>query len=387
MVGRECAGKVEALPMPREMTLGIVTAKAIEHAAIRHILDAPQDHQSLLDRKWYCIGTVPSVDPDTSHQVVVSQQTRDGTRDAAAAVTGLLLSFPSIRFILMCGIAAGGRSAEMHLGDIVSATEGIVDYGHLRVAGEGGVLRRPLGDVSAALLDADNRLAEAEIHGRRPWLTTLAALERDNVAFRRPPPAGMPAVHRGAIGSADVLLRDAALRDILTSRHRIIALEMEASGIAVAARHHGREYFVVRGVSDLADQDKDDRWQGYAAAGAAAYLRALLGGLLPEQSTSPPVRRGSTAAMAQIVEALLGSRLVRDEHDRQRLLDELPTHIRSAVPYSPASRTHVISIVRTCQDHPGGLDALLDSLSLLIGAESREFGALADVIRQNWNRG
>lgn len=32
---------------------------------------------------------------------------------------------------------------------------------------------------------------------------------------------------------------------------------------------------VVRGISDYADSYKSDRWQGYAAAAAAAYAREL----------------------------------------------------------------------------------------------------------------
>jgi nucleoside phosphorylase len=366
--------------MPGEVTIGIVTAVTIEQAAVRKVVNGPRDQHG------YCLGSIPSADRATPHHVAVRQQTRDGTRDAAAAVTDLVLAFPSVRFVLMCGIAAGAPQAGVRLGDVVSATAGIVDYGHLTVTDDGGALRRAPGDVSAAFVDADNRLAQDEVAGRRPWLTTLAGLEQDNAAFRRPPPPGTPVVHRGALGSADILLRNAALRDSVAGRHRVIAFEMEAAGVATAARRHEREYFVVKGISDLGDRHKDDRWHGYAAAGAAAYLHALLGTLAPAGSTSKPARRGSIAAVTRIVEALLGSRSVRDEHDRQRLIDALPTHIGSRVPYSPSARTHVISIVRTCQEYPDGRDALLDSLSLLIGTDHPELDDLAEVIRENWSQ-
>jgi nucleoside phosphorylase len=374
--------------MPGEVTFGIVTALAIELAAVRTAMDGVGDCRVAGDPHYYWAGTIASTDQGAPHQVVVSLQTRDGTRDAAASVVDLIRSFPSLRSVLMCGIAAGAPTGGPRRGDIVSATDGVIDYGHVRAAAGARALRRPLGDVSAEVLRADHRLAEGEIHGRRPWISTLAALERENAAFRRPPPPGTPAVHRGAIGSADVLLRDAALRDDLARRHRVIAFDMEASGVATAARLHGREWFMVRGVSDLADEHKDDRWHGYAAATAASYLRALLGMIAPEAGTAVPGRRGGPgrmAAVSRIVEALLASRRVRDEHDRQRLLDELPTHIRSGIPYSPTSRTHVISIVRTCQYFPDGQDALLEALSLLLGTETPEFSTLADVIRHNWS--
>lgn len=373
--------------MPEEVTIGIVTAIPIELAAVRMVLDDARDHHVEGDPNYYCTGSVPSADPRFPHRVAVLPQTRDGTRDAAAGVNDLIRSFPSLRSVLMCGIAAGAPTEQVRLGDIVSATRGVVDYGHVRATDHGRELRRPAGDPSADLIRADNRLAEGEIHGQRPWEATLAALERANHAFRRPPSASAPAVHRGAVGSADVLLRDAELRDDLVRRYRIIAVEMEGSGVATAARLHGREWFMVRGISDLADSHKNDDYHGYAAAAAAAYLRALLAMTRPAPGSTPPVRRDghSSAALSRIVEALLKSRLVRGEHGRQQLVDELPVHIRSGVVYSPTSRVHVISIVRTCQDFPGGRDALLDALALMLGEESSEFVAMAEVIRANWD--
>lgn len=374
--------------MPEDATIGIVTAITVELAAVRMVLDGAHRGHAEGDPNHYYFGSIPSTNPYVPHHVVVSRLVRDGTRDAAAGVIDLIRSFPSLRAVLMCGIAAGIPAAGTTLGDIVSATAGIVDYGHVRAVGDERVLRRAPGDVSATMLRADHRVADDELAGRRSWLPTLAALGQAGAAFRRPDPQGTPAVHRGAIGSGDVLLRDAALRDDLARRHRIIAFDMEAAGVATAAGLHSREWFMVRGVSDFADNHKDDRWQGYAAAAAASYLRALLGETAPQAQAVTPVRSGGpgrTAAVSRIVEALLASSHVRDEHDRRRLLEELPAHIRSGVAYSPTTRIHVISIVRTCQSFPDGRDALLDALSLLLGAETSAFSTLAEVIRDNWN--
>jgi nucleoside phosphorylase len=376
--------------MPEEVTIGVVTAIPIELAAVRLALDLANDHLVQPDPNHYCIGDVPSADPHTPHRVVVTQQPRDGTRDAAAIVVDLTRSFSSVRAVLMCGIAAGTPLAGIQRGDIVSATAGIVDYGHLRAVDGERLLRRTSETVSAVFLRADHRLAEGEIHERRPWTATLAALGA-NPAFRRPQP-GEPAVHRGAVGSGDVLLRDAGLRDSLAAQHRVIAFEMEASGVSVAAGLHGREWFMVRGISDLADAAKDDRWHGYAAAAAAAYLRALLAMAKPFSRPSPPAPPGRTggpgsaAAVARIVDAMLGVRRVREEHERQRLVDALPGHIRAAVAYSPTARTHVISIIRTCEDYPDGRDALLDALALLLSAEGPEYARLEQIVRDNWRR-
>lgn len=377
--------KTGTAKMPEEATIGIVTAIPIELAAVRLTLDHGKDHLAPPDPNHYCIGSIPSADRHMPHRVVVTQQPRDGTRDAAATVVDLTRSFPSIRAVLMCGIAAGAPRAGVRLGDIVSATRGIVDYGHVRAVDGDSTLRRTPEAASTTFLRADNRLAEGEVHGRHPWSTPLAQLMA-NPAFGRPQP-GEPAVHRGAIGSADVLLRDAELRDRLVTRHGIIAFEMEASGVSAAAGLHGLEWFMVRGISDLADATKDDRWHGYAAAAAAAYLRALLGMATPFSAAAPSGRQGgpgSAAAVRRIVDAMLGVRRLRDEQERQRLVDALPRHMRTAVPYSPTARTHVISILRTCEEFPDGREALLDALALLLSEENPEYAGLEQAVRENW---
>lgn len=372
--------------MPDEVTIGIVTAIPIELAAVRMILDDVFDQRRLQDPNNYCIGYIPVADSDRRHRVVAGQQTRDGTRNAAATVIDMMRSFPSLRAVVMCGIAAGAPRSRVSRGDIVSATGGVVDYGHLRAVAGARRLRRPAPDVSAALLRADHRLAEGAIHGRRPWEITLAELQDDNAAFRRPEPAGPPTVHRGAVGSGDVLLRDAALRDDLAGQHDVLAFEMEGSGVSTSAALHGKEWFMVRGISDLGDERKDDRWLGYAAAAAAAYLRNLLRMTdpWPTAGGGGPGAAGNGSAVGRMVEAMLNVRRIRDENERQRLLDELPAYIRAGIPYSPTARTHVISIIRTCESFPEGQGALLEALGLFLGPESPEFGTVAGVLRDGW---
>jgi hypothetical protein len=69
------------------------------------------------------------------------------------------------------------------------------------------------------------------------------------------------------------------LRDALRDKWRIKAIEMEGAGVADAAWTLERDYFIVRGISDYADSNKNDLWQPYAQIVAAAYVRALLGTL------------------------------------------------------------------------------------------------------------
>jgi nucleoside phosphorylase len=61
-------------------------------------------------------------------------------------------------------------------------------------------------------------------------------------------------------------------RDEIATQHNLIAFEMEASGI-----WDQLPCFVVKGVCDYADSHKNKYWQHYAAATAAACMKAILG--------------------------------------------------------------------------------------------------------------
>ena len=80
-----------------------------------------------------------------------------------------------------------------------------------------------------------------------------------------------PAIHYGIIASANQLMRDAKIRDKLSSERGIICFEMEAAGLV-----NTFPCIVIRGICDYADTHKNDEWQGYAAMTAAAYAKELL---------------------------------------------------------------------------------------------------------------
>ncbi|KAJ4861173.1 ankyrin repeats (3 copies) domain-containing protein [Trichoderma breve] len=87
----------------------------------------------------------------------------------------------------------------------------------------------------------------------------------------------------GPIGSGDKLMKNADKRNELRDKYNIIGLEMEAAGtmdqIPVG---------IIRGVCDYGDEHKNDEWQPYAAAMAAAYARAVLAEILPENMVPMP---------------------------------------------------------------------------------------------------
>ncbi|EAQ90477.1 hypothetical protein CHGG_02412 [Chaetomium globosum CBS 148.51] len=82
-----------------------------------------------------------------------------------------------------------------------------------------------------------------------------------------------PEIHYGTIASGNSLVKDAATRDRIVADVGVdcICFEMEAAGLM---NHF--PCLVIRGICDYADSHKNDRWQRYASATAAAYTKELL---------------------------------------------------------------------------------------------------------------
>ncbi|MEN3613727.1 hypothetical protein AAH979_29780 [Plantactinospora sp. ZYX-F-223] len=400
--------------------VGIVTALPVECVAMRMMVDELEELRVPGDPNHYRGGTLPSRDPERPHRVVTAVQTEDGTRNAAAICADMARSFPGLGTFVMCGIAGGVPAPHqpdrhVRLGDIVVATKGVVDYDHVWTVDGTDTLRRSVQQPSKALLRADRELEMKELTGELPWGALLDTAQARAAWFRRPAeetdplarqepvesrpgtraewPVGSPRVHRAAVGSADRLLRDAARRDALAGRHQIRAVEMEGSGVAVAADLHERQWFMVRGVADYCDnRTKNDVWHPYAALGAAAYVRALLAETAPFGSedgrpAGPAANGLQPNGLQVIVDALLSVPAMRDDYQRRAVINMLPEHIRTAVPDSVVGRLHVVGLVRTCEHYPGGREALLDALRLTFGADDPDYRRINGIVERHWSGG
>jgi nucleoside phosphorylase len=255
---------------------------------------------------------MPSQLPEQPHQVVLTLLPDTGNVAAAAACANLVRSFGSIEQVIMVGIAAGIPDPDhplqhVRLGDIVVATWGVVDYDHVVDRPDGEAPRQSFPRPSPLLTPRARMLEALDQIGVRPWEEHLERAVRTLDGFARPPadtdrlftddtpgserahpdPAasghrdGLPKVHLGRIGSADRAMRNAAARDDLAARYGIRAIEMEGNGVGRAVFASGREWFVVRGISDYGDSRTDQLWRKYAAVVAAAYVRALLAQCAP----------------------------------------------------------------------------------------------------------
>jgi nucleoside phosphorylase len=341
--------------------IGIVTALAVERAAVETMIAGLVERTVPDDPNHYLVGRATSRDEARPHRIVLAVQAQDGTRNAAAISTDLMRSFPGVRCLIMCGIAGGvpAPTPERHvrLGDIISATAGVIDYDHTRTVDGAEHLRRAVSGLSSALLRADREMEAKELRGQWPWRAWLTGRPSNS--------PGWPRVHRCAIGSADRLVRDVIKRDEIAVRHSVRAVEMEASGLAVASDLHGRHWFIVRGIADYCDNEtKNDAWHPYASLVAAAYTRGLLAGA--------------------ILDALLKIPQMRDDYQRRAIMSLLPDHIRTMIADNPNGRLHVLAMIQTCIDARGGRESLVGALRLSLPEESPRLLRTVATIDQFW---
>lgn len=100
---------------------------------------------------------------------------------------------------------------------------------------------------------------------------TNTATQRLLPAGRSKIDVGQPQIRFGRFGSATTVLKSSSHRDELALKDKIVGFEMEGAGI-----WDNLPTIILKSVCDYADSHKNKGWQPYAAATAAAGLKAVL---------------------------------------------------------------------------------------------------------------
>ncbi|KAL7786114.1 hypothetical protein V8C43DRAFT_324923 [Trichoderma afarasin] len=294
-----------------DYTIGWVCALPNEQAAAFFMLD--ETHADLVnpsnDQNAYTLGSIGK------HNVVIAglPKGRYGNNSSATVATRMISTFPNIRVGLMVGIG-GGIPEKTRLGDVViscpSGTEpGVVQW-DMGKAEHGGQFKRigSLAPPPTALLTALGKFEADQITSRAKMLSYLNGLEKrptvsksylksdslkdvlfdstyahmegedcsrcdEKMLVQRKAREDDMVIHCGLIASGNQVIKDAVLRDKLYQMFdkNVLCVEMEAAGLM-----NDFPCIVIRGICDYADSHKDDKWQDYAAAVAAACAKAFL---------------------------------------------------------------------------------------------------------------
>ncbi|KAM6487348.1 hypothetical protein HDV62DRAFT_151252 [Trichoderma sp. SZMC 28011] len=304
-----------------EYTIGWVCTLPNEQAAATVMLE--RKHQ-ISDRlpdndNTYIFGAIGQ------HNIVIVAPHSGSNTDATTLVTRMLLTCPNIRISLMVGIG-GGIPQKTRLGDVVvgfptGTDPGVVkwDMGKADAGGSQGSLIRTgsLAPPPSTILVALAKMENDPIMTRDKLLTCLKDLEsrsdmpksffksdsrqdilyestynhvkgpwdddylqgdgclhcdKGKIVQRRTREGGVM-IHYGLIASGNQAIKNGLLRDELYKKYdrNIFCIETEAAGL-----RNGYPCVVIRGICDYSDSHRNNEWQDYASATAAACAKALL---------------------------------------------------------------------------------------------------------------
>lgn len=310
-----------------EYSIAWITALPIERAAAEAMLDeehaAPAGfmrHQS--DLNVYTWGRMGE------HNIVIASLASGdfGITSAATTASNLLASLPYIRVGLLVGIGSGiarpDEDYDIRLGDVAVSqsygiTGGVCQYDLIKAKSgdkreRKGFLGRPPTVLLNALtsIQADHERKDSKVPyflqkmlennpkmGKRSkhnpgyvhqgfdndrlFKATCdhvpgpdcRGCDTANEVQRDSRDSTDPEIHYGTIASGNTLVADTAARDRIVADigEDCICFEMGAAGLM---NHF--PCLVIRGICDYADSHKNDRWQPYASATAAAYAKELL---------------------------------------------------------------------------------------------------------------
>ncbi|KAI0386359.1 purine and uridine phosphorylase [Hypomontagnella monticulosa] len=305
-----------------DYTVAVVCAMSFEMSAVRFMLDEEHPRlQSHGDPNLYVLGTL------SGHNAVLAcLPGSQGKGSAATVAANMARTFPSIKYRLLVGIGGGVPTAkhDMRLGDVVVSMPdgqygGVVQYDLGKDTTDDFVLKGflwpppPLLRSAVEMMRSDHLLSENKVD---ELLSTMLQKSKRLAIYKRPDAtpdvlfeaeyphapthstcencdmsktvdricreSQAPEIHYGLIASGDSVIKSSSRRDTaLRNIGDILCFEMEAAGIMTEF-----PCIVIRGISDYADSHKNDAWQHYAAATAAACSKELLSYIDPESNAA-----------------------------------------------------------------------------------------------------
>ncbi|MBE3048558.1 hypothetical protein IMZ48_39865 [Candidatus Bathyarchaeota archaeon] len=273
------------------------------------------------DPNAYSTGTIGR------HNVVLASPPGMGKVTASAVAATCRMSFPNVRLALVVGICGAvpfpsGLDKEVILGDVIISS-GIVQYDFGRRLPEGFARKDTLLDsLGRPNIEIRSLLAKLrQLHPRRTLQGRMARyldrIRKDAELATKYPGAAQdrlfeasyrhltdgvscdvcgcngklvprsrlengslePAVHLGLVASGDTVMMSGVDRDAIAQQENIVCFDMEGAGVWDCF-----PCVVIKGACDYADSHKTKAWQHYAAATAAACMKAFLDDWVPSQS-------------------------------------------------------------------------------------------------------
>ncbi|MBV9767414.1 MAG: 5'-methylthioadenosine/S-adenosylhomocysteine nucleosidase [Acidobacteriaceae bacterium] len=250
--------------------VGVITILSEEINAVNEILKRGSDYRkqfSASGRRFY----EATIGAGTGAMRVVATQARDPGQGTAIVAFQQLCDYCAPSIVVLCGIA-GGIDAAVNLGDVVIARE--VIYYDLRKEVSNEVHHRGKSQQVPAIVQH----AVNDMFGEFGEPMIIESVNPEGVLVR------FKALS-GAIGTGEAVIAcsESQIRNFLKNyNYKTLAVETEAGGVAEAFYEQAagdssvRGWVAIRGISDHADDTKDDTYHMIASRNAAAVLERLL---------------------------------------------------------------------------------------------------------------
>ncbi|KAH7146905.1 hypothetical protein B0J13DRAFT_441596, partial [Dactylonectria estremocensis] len=337
----EAARASQSCKTNAEYAIGWICGITTEYVAAQAFLDEKHEGPESVadnDNNDYTLGRVGK------HNVVIAvlPDGEEGTSSAASVARDMLHSFPNVRIGLLVGVGGGAPTAkhDIRLGDVVVSASrdgkgGVFQYDFGKTVQDQifrptGFLNQPPTVLRAAVnglkaqyeidghqletsietvfenkprlrkkyqrpqQESDRLYRSGVIHSGDYGTSCMTACGSDASSLvirpERTTEEDNPAVHYGLIASANQLMNDALVRDILASEtdfttseggiagNGVLCFEKEAAGLM---NHF--PCLVIRGICDYSDSHANMEWRGYAAMAAASYAKDLLNRIPPKK--------------------------------------------------------------------------------------------------------
>ncbi|MCL0013474.1 hypothetical protein MKU80_020920, partial [Providencia rettgeri] len=231
---------------------------ALDNVELNAILNLNIDWKKLIlknDPSIYYIGNLALSNGETKKLLTVSS-TRMGVAASSILTTKICLKFKP-KYIFMSGICAGIKD-KVGIGDIIIA-DPVWEWG----SGKSTIIdNQQIHQPSPHQISIDASLrSELQTYSR-----TNEFLEKIyNTCNIKNKPKNTLKIHLGPMATGPSVLQDEHIvRRIRSSNKDILAIEMEAYGVLLAAETAhtpSPKIIIIKSVSDFADIDKNDLWQ------------------------------------------------------------------------------------------------------------------------------
>ncbi len=347
-------------PTTGPVDFAIITALRVERDAMRDRLDSYEVIEEPDDPYTYYVGSIGIPNSSDAYRVVVVMLLDPGNVEAGIGATHVIQRWKP-QHVLMVGIAGGIAKAGVQRGDVVVARNVYYYEPGKRVAD--GEQRRP-----------DQYFSDLLLWGRAQSYEAADWKDEVQVAPPTRKQGFLPKAHFGPIASGEQVIADEASLDALRRESpKLLAVAMEGAGVARAVAVAASRFLELRGISDLANKKKDDRWHGYAANAVSAFMTGFLRSkpVVPlEHQAAVRANQPETAAPPVVILRAQSLRPIRPDE----LLPALPEPLQARDHTTVALDFTDLSNQTRIVDPQAAVERLLDPAGGLIASLAQQEG-------------